>query len=64
MSCRTSDQTTEHVATAFIGWHNTIRDHERYRTHMVCDYTQRYVCAFIISIRYSCDLTYLVTQCF
>ena len=31
---------------------------------MVCDYTQRYVCAFIISIRYSCDLTYLVTQCF
>ena len=60
----TAEKTAKNISSSFIRRHNTIRDHERYRTHMVCDYTQRYVCAFIISIRYSCDLTYLVTQCF
>ena len=63
MSCRTSDQTTKHVAAAFIGWHNTIRDHKRCRTDMVCDNTDRNICFMLLKILHTCQIADFVAQC-
>ena len=43
MSCSSSDQSSQNVASAFVGWHDTVADHEYHGTQVVSDNSDGYV---------------------
>ena len=63
MTCGTADQSAQHVASALICRHDTIRNHECCRTDVVYDQTDGDILRLILFVSRMCELTYLVTQC-
>ena len=57
-----ADQTAEHIASSFIGRHDTVRDHKGSRTDMVCDQTDRNVLFFVFLILGISQLAHFISQ--
>ena len=62
MTGSTTDQTAKNIASSFICRHNTIRDQEGSRTHMVCNQTNRYIRIMICTVSLSCDFADFISQ--
>ena len=60
----TAQQTAQHVSTAFVRRHDTIRDHEGTRFHMVSDDTQGNILFRVSLIFRMSQCTYLIQKCF
>ena len=46
----TTEQTAQHVATAFVGGLNTVSDHEGRCANMVCDHAQAHICLDALAV--------------
>ena len=52
MTSRSPEQSAQYIASALVGWHDAVRDHEGHRSEMVRDDTNGYIgrfCAVMIS---------------
>ena len=63
MSCGTADQTAQHIASAFVGGHNTVTNHKGGGTDMVCNQTDGNVRCIILLIFHTCNGTDSVPDC-
>ena len=55
-SCCTAQQTTQYIASSFVGWCNPISNHERGAADVVGNNTQCNVCLLIVAVVNICNL--------
>ena len=63
MTCRTADQTAQNIATALVGRHDAVGDHESTGLHMVSDDTQGNIFLIVYLILGVCQGTNLIQKC-
>ena len=63
MTCCTADQAAQYITSSFIGRHDSIRNHKRCGTDVVCDQTNGNIVLLIDMIRMFCDLGNLFAEC-
>ena len=64
MTCRTAQQSAEYISSSLVGWHDTIRQHKRTGTDMVCDDTDGHILLGVTLIWGIGQFPYMLGQCF
>ena len=64
MTSRTTQQTTQYIATTFVGRQYAVSSHHCYRTDVVCDHTNGNVCFMVFAVFHACFCTNSVTDRF